>query len=247
MFESLRHMVTGVGLITTFTEERGPNVMAAEWTMTVSHHPPLILVVVHRENATHEMITKSREFGVNLAADDQSDLVSLAGSFTRYQTDKFSSGIIRTYKAKRIRAPMLEGAVVNTECILKETVTFGDYTGFIGEVVEISHNPEKRPIAYHLGRTWKVENFEKPPRLYVTATSSAESKQIRAEGRMRGGSGSVELNLVRNGEVSKTASTSVDVRGFYGYDWPIADDPGDYEVRAQSGNLIAEARTGVAA
>jgi flavin reductase (DIM6/NTAB) family NADH-FMN oxidoreductase RutF len=239
-------MVTGVGLITTYTEERGPNVMAAEWTMTVSHNPPLVLVVVHSENATNEMITKSGEFGVNLAADDQSDLVSLAGSFTRYQTDKFSSGNIRTFQGKKIRAPMIEGAVVNAECILKQTVSFGDYTGFVGEVVEISHNPEKRPIAYHLGRTWKIQNFEKPPTLYVTATPSAESKQIKAEGRMRGGSGMIELNLVRNGEVSESASTNVDVRGFYGYDWPIEDNQGDYEVHAKSGKLIASARTGAA-
>ncbi len=119
-------MVTGVGLITTYTQERGPNVMAAEWTMTVSHHPPLILVVVHNENAPNEMISKSGEFGVSLAADDQSDIVSLAGSFSRRQTDKFSSGIMRTYQGKRIRAPMIEGAVVNAECILRQTVSFGD-------------------------------------------------------------------------------------------------------------------------
>lgn len=240
-------MVTGVGLITTYTQERGPNVMAAEWTMTVSHHPPLILVVVHRENATNEIISKSGEFGFSLAADDQTDIVSLAGSFSRHQTDKFSSGIMRTYQGKKIRAPMIEGAVVNAECILRQTISFGDYTGFVGEVVESSHNPEKRPIAYHMGRTWKIQNFEKPPTLYVTATSSEENKQIRAEGRMRGGSRLVELNLVRNGQVSASVSTNVDLRGFYEYDWPINDNQTDYEVQAKSGNLIASARTGDAA
>lgn len=240
-------MVTGVGLITTYTQELGPNVMAAEWTMTVSHHPPLILVVVNRETATNEMISKSREFGVSLAADDQTGIVSLAGSFSRHQTNKFSSGIMRTYQGKKIHAPMIEGAVVNAECLLRQTISFGDYTGFVGDVVEISHNPEKRPIAYHMGRTWKMQNFEKPSTLYVTATSLEENKQIRAEGRMRGGSGLVELNLVRNGQVSASVSTNVDVRGFYEYDWPINDNQSDHEVRAKSGNLIASARTGDAA
>ncbi len=117
----------------------------------------------------------------------------------------------------------------------------------MGEVVEISHNPEKRPIAYHIGRTWKIQDFEKPPTLYVTATSSEENKQVRAEGRMRGGSGLVELDLVRNGQVSASVSTSVDPRGFYEHDWPINDNQIDYQVRAKSGNLIARARTGDAA
>ncbi len=193
------------------------------------------------------MISQSGEFGVSLAADDQGDIVSLAGSFSRHQTDKFSSGIMRTYQGKRIRAPMIEGAVVNAECILRQTVSFGDYTGFVGEVVEISHNPEKRPIAYHIGRTWKIQDFEKPPTIYVTATSSEENKQVRAEGRMRGGSGLVELDLVRNGQVSVSVSTNVDFRGFYEYDWPINDNKTDYEVRAKSGNLIARAITGDAA
>ena len=86
-------MVTGVGLVTTYATGRGSNVMAAEWTMLVSKRPPLIMVVIGKTVATNEMIRESGEFGVSIAAEGQAEAVSLAGSFTGYETDKFSSAL----------------------------------------------------------------------------------------------------------------------------------------------------------
>src|SRR5215470_1216307 len=144
--ESLREMVTGVGLVTTFTSSRGSNVMAAEWTMLVSKRPPLMMVVIHKTEATNEMIRESGEFGVSIAAEGQADAVSLAGSFSRFETDKLSSSVFKTYPAKSIKAPMILGAAMNAECKLRQTVDLGEYNGFVGEVMEADHDPEKRPL-----------------------------------------------------------------------------------------------------
>jgi flavin reductase (DIM6/NTAB) family NADH-FMN oxidoreductase RutF len=236
-------MVTGVGLITTYTEKRMENVMAAEWTMNVSYDPPLILVVIHRAEATHEMIMESKEFGVNVAADDQGALVSLAGSFTRYETDKMSSEIIRTYPSKKIKAPMVEGCVVNAECKLVKTVELGEYTGFIGEVLEATHNPQKRPFIYHRSKLWRIQDSERQPTLFVTATHVQGIDVVRAEGRMRGGDmqGKIELTLLRNGERIDQGIAAVDQRGFYKYEWPMHNSDGQYTVQARSGPLFATA------
>jgi flavin reductase (DIM6/NTAB) family NADH-FMN oxidoreductase RutF len=73
-----RQFLTNVGLITT-DGPYGPNVMAAEWTHHVSYGPTLIAINVRGDDATAENITLSKEFGVNLAADDQNILCSLGG------------------------------------------------------------------------------------------------------------------------------------------------------------------------
>jgi flavin reductase (DIM6/NTAB) family NADH-FMN oxidoreductase RutF len=73
-----RQFLTNVGLITT----DGPNVMPAEWTHHVSYSPSLIAINVRGDDATAENINQSKEFGVNLATEDQNILCSLGGRHT---------------------------------------------------------------------------------------------------------------------------------------------------------------------
>ncbi|MDQ6668911.1 MAG: flavin reductase [Thermoproteota archaeon] len=67
-----------MGLITT-DGRCGSSVMAAEWTHHVSYSPSLIAINVRGDDATAENINQSKEFGVNLAAEDQNILCSLGG------------------------------------------------------------------------------------------------------------------------------------------------------------------------
>lgn len=66
--------ITNVGLITSDGPNR-PNIMAAEWTHHISYKPGLIAVCVGSGTATLENIQKTKEFGVNLASVNQSELV----------------------------------------------------------------------------------------------------------------------------------------------------------------------------
>ena len=65
-----KKFVTNVGLITT-TGPKGDNIMAAEWTHQVSYSPGLIAVCIKPDETNNANISKSKEFGVNLCADDQ--------------------------------------------------------------------------------------------------------------------------------------------------------------------------------
>jgi flavin reductase (DIM6/NTAB) family NADH-FMN oxidoreductase RutF len=237
-------MITGVGLITTSTTGRGSNVMAAEWTMLVSKSPPMIMVVIRKTDATNEMIRESGEFGVSIAAEEQADAVSLAGSFTGHETDKFSSTVVEVYPAKAIRAPMIRGAAMNAECKLRQSVDLGEYTGFIGEVVEARYDPEKRPLAYQAGRLWKIQEIERPPILYVTGTYDPIKNSVRAEGRMRP-TGAVELVLSEaNSDRRRGAPAHPDQWGFYAHEWEVRGVDGGYTIEAEGAGLKARANIG---
>ena len=241
MFGSLRQMVTGIGLVTTFTEARGPNVMAAEWTMLVSKNPPLLMVVIRKSEATNEMIMESREYGVSIAAEDQADVVSLAGSFSGYETDKFSSEVIKIRAAKKIRAPMIAGAVMYAECKLKQSLDLGEYTAFVGEAVEASHDPLKRPLAYHAGRLWKLHESERPDLLYVAGTHDRTKNSVKAEGRVRPAtSGGVEL-ILRGGNQSRNFPAQPDQSGYYDHEWNVDGKGGTYTIDAESAGVRARA------
>ena len=84
-----RQFLTNVGLITT-DGPYGPNVMGAEWTHHISYSPSLIAINVRGDDATAENIDHSKEFGFNLAAEDQNILCSIGGRYTGKELDKIS-------------------------------------------------------------------------------------------------------------------------------------------------------------
>jgi flavin reductase (DIM6/NTAB) family NADH-FMN oxidoreductase RutF len=153
-----RQFVTNVGLITS-NGPLGINVMAAEWTHHVSYSPSLIAVNVRQDDATAENIKESKEFGVNLAAEDQNIICSITGQYTGKRVDKIAllkkMGIV-FYESKKIKVPMITGAAMNAECkLIKQEEQLGDIM-FVGEVVEISADERIKPLIYQNGKYWKL-------------------------------------------------------------------------------------------
>lgn len=163
-----RQFLTNVGLITT-NGPLGPDIMAAEWTHHISYSPSLISVNIRGHDATARNIETSKEFGVNIAAEDHNFICSIAGRYSGRNVDKISilkeSGIASFYDAKQIKAPMLQGAAMNAECkLIKQEDQLGDHIMFVGEVIHISADENKRPLVYHNGRYWMLgETIVKPP------------------------------------------------------------------------------------
>lgn len=163
--EISNQFITNVGLITS-DGPSGPNVMACEWTHHISYSPGLIAISLGHTKATVENIRSSKEFGINICANDQSILASVAGGYTGIKYDKINAlkelGF-EFYKAKKIRSIMIKGTAVNIECVLSKEIILGDHITFVGEVVEASNNPDKLPLAYHGGKYWIMNtNVVKP-------------------------------------------------------------------------------------
>lgn len=156
--------VTNVGLITS-NGPHGQNIMAAEWTHHVSYSPGLIAINIHSHDATAENIEKTREFGVNLAAFDQSIASSISGQSSGKEVDKIAvlKGMgFEFYKAKKIGALMLKGAAMNAECRVVKSMPLGDHTMFVGEAIEASAS-DRAQLIFAGGRYWKFgENIQKP-------------------------------------------------------------------------------------
>ena len=136
--------------------------MAAEWTHHISYSPSLISVNIRGHDATARNIEASKEFGVNIAAEDHNVICSIAGRYSGRNVDKISilkeSGIASFYDAKQIKAPMLQGAAMNAECkLIKQEDQLGDHIMFVGEVIHISADENKRPLVYYNGRYWMLE------------------------------------------------------------------------------------------
>jgi len=58
---------------------------------------------------------------------------------------------------------MIKGAAMNAECMLVKKEELGDHVMFIGEVTEISADENVKPLVYHNGKYWGLDDNNKIP------------------------------------------------------------------------------------
>lgn len=165
--DAQKYFVTGVSMITS-TGPLGHNAMAAEWTMQISYEPMLIAVFIHHDATTFKNIKKTKEFGVNVATDEQTSLVNIAGGYSRTEIDKLKvRNHFKLLKFRYIKAPMIAGCIINAECKLVTMKKLGDHTMVVGKVISIKYNKTKKPLVYHTGKYHRIGSVIEPFRQVI--------------------------------------------------------------------------------
>jgi len=139
---ALRMLAPGpIALITTMYRDH-PNVMTAGWMLPLSLEPTLIGVAIQPARLTHEFISKTGRFAVNIPTVDLMSAVHLCGMQSGRDDDKFASANLNAEDAAEIEAPLVAECVGHLECEVLDRVTIGDHDLFIGEVLAVSANDE---------------------------------------------------------------------------------------------------------
>jgi flavin reductase (DIM6/NTAB) family NADH-FMN oxidoreductase RutF len=173
-----RYFATTVGLITT-KGSHGQNVMAAEWTMHVSYDPMLIAIFVH-DSPTYWNIEETRVFGVNIASDDQAELVNIAGGYSGTEIDKLAiPGTFSTYRAKYIDVPMIKGCALNAECGVTAIEKIGDHIMVVGEAISAKFDEKKFPLIYTRGNYRKLSRSKIPSGRKVVRITHVPMSQFK--------------------------------------------------------------------
>lgn len=118
---------------------------------SVSLDPPLILVCIDVNTGSHQALTQTDSFVVNILRDDQ-----------QYISDRFASYLPDKFEAVKYRLgiddlPVLEGALANLECRLVNSHDSGDHTIFVGQI-ERATMIHGNPLVYFHGNYRKLED-----------------------------------------------------------------------------------------
>ena len=108
------------------------NGMTTPWVTQLSYEPPLVMVAISPVRKCHEMITNRGQFAVNVLGANQRELASRFGFTTGREVDKFEG--ISTQQTPATN-PLLPDAFAYIDCELVETLSVGDHSLFIGQVV----------------------------------------------------------------------------------------------------------------
>lgn len=111
-----------------------PNVMTAAWTGIICSDPVLTYVSIRPSRLSHEIISKTKEFVINIANLPLVQTVDFCGVKSGRDIDKFKTCNLTPKACSEISAPQIEEAPISLECVVLESKTYGTHTMFLAEV-----------------------------------------------------------------------------------------------------------------
>ncbi len=123
-------------LISCGTVEK-PNVMTAAWTGIVASDPVLTYVSIRPSRYSHEIISKTQEFVINLPNLPLAKATDYCGVKSGRNTDKFKDCGLTAAKCEKISAPQILEAPISLECKVIDTKTYGTHDMFLAEIVAV--------------------------------------------------------------------------------------------------------------
>lgn len=112
------------------------NIITCAWHMPLSKTPPLLAIALAKGHFSSELITKSREFVINVPHWALLDKVMLCGSVSGRQKDKFKEAGFTPQKTSLLKeTPKIRECIANIECKLSSIKEAGDHFIFFGEAV----------------------------------------------------------------------------------------------------------------
>lgn len=121
--------------LVTAKHKNKANVMVAAWVTNVSTDPPMVALAVHPARLTHDLISKSGEFALNIPPRPLAEQVKKIGEVSGQEADKFVVTKLNLYEAQQVNAPLIVECIGHLECGVVDTVRAGNHTLFLAEIV----------------------------------------------------------------------------------------------------------------
>ena len=147
------HRLLAPGPVTLLTSQyRGQaNLMTASLVTPVSLDPPLVGMAIHPARLSHELVSKSEQFALNLPHIEQVAAVHQCGMLSGRDGDKFVAVGLTPEPATEVEPPLVAECIGHLECGVIERVRLGDHDFFIGQVLAVSADEEAFDTGWRVG------------------------------------------------------------------------------------------------
>lgn len=110
------------------------NIFTAAWTGTVCSEPPMVYVSIRKSRYSHELISKSGTFVINLVSQNTVKACDYCGVKSGRDVDKFRELKLTKAEGKMTGVPMIQECPVNLECKVTQVLELGSHDMFLATV-----------------------------------------------------------------------------------------------------------------
>lgn len=115
-----------------------PNVMTAAWTGIICSNPVLTYVSIRPERYSHEIISRSKEFVINVPNLPLARTTDFCGVKSGRMVDKFAACGITAAPCSAVSAPQIAEAPLSLECKVIDIRSYGTHDMFVAEVAAVN-------------------------------------------------------------------------------------------------------------
>lgn len=153
---AMRAWSSGVTIVAAVHEGHTHGMTVNSFT-SISLEPAVITISLREATRTHELVSKSRAFGLTILSAEQSKISDLfAGKITEIE-DRFAGLQTETLVTG---SPLIVGGLAWLDCRVIETFSVGENTLFIAEVLAARDINDKQPLIYHNRKYWSLSQLE---------------------------------------------------------------------------------------
>lgn len=124
-----------VVMATAINAEGQANIITLGMYMPISFSPPLVCIGIAPQRYSHDLISRSGEFVVNIPSIDLVEEMHFCGTKSGRNIDKFTATSLTSIPAKVVKVPLIKECIGHLECEVVQTHVCGDHTLFVGQVV----------------------------------------------------------------------------------------------------------------
>lgn len=115
-----------------------PNVLTIAWTGIVNTIPPKTYISVRPERFSHPIISKTREFVINLPCESLIKAVDFCGVKSGEKVNKFKEMNLKTLPCTSVSCPQLEESPLSLECRVTDILHLGSHDMFLADIVSVN-------------------------------------------------------------------------------------------------------------
>lgn len=142
--QAMRYWTTGVTIVSSAHEDTRHGMTVSSFT-SLSLTPPQVLVALAQNTRTHDLVMRSRIFGVSILASAQQELSNRFAGRIPDDQNRFAG--IETFQLET-GAPLIQNGLAWFDCRVVTTLGSGTHTVFIGEVIAAHSVSGQDPLVY---------------------------------------------------------------------------------------------------
>lgn len=127
-----------VVMVTCSDKEGKPNIITIAWTGTICSDPPMVSISVRRERYSHGLISKRKQFVINLVTRSLVRTADFCGVKSGRTVDKFRATGLTAEPATTVGPPLIAESPVNIECEVTDIIPLGSHDMFLATIVAVN-------------------------------------------------------------------------------------------------------------